>query len=142
MAHKIGERPPALSGGTVTNPPTRKKTKAAVASKVPALPPAFRVGGQDVFMGYPGYIYGDPSQEDIEDQAKALTARSIVSPQTIRILTLSFPLIEIRSLDVLTGRYMIVANDMACLEDGKTAEEDSNLESGILDHGSSTPSGA
>ncbi|KAI1776490.1 hypothetical protein F4818DRAFT_439889 [Hypoxylon cercidicola] len=72
-----------------------------------------------------GSIGGDFFQlkADIEDQAKALAAR-MASPKTIRILTQTFPYIDMRSLDVLTGKSMILADDMAWEDDGKTIEVD------------------
>jgi len=76
---------------------------------------------------------------DIEDQAEALAAH-MASPKIIRILTHSLPQLEMRSLDVLTGKCMILADDMAWEDDGKTVEDDSDLESEILDDGFSTSS--
>ncbi|KAI1087174.1 hypothetical protein F5B19DRAFT_486913 [Rostrohypoxylon terebratum] len=78
---------------------------------------------------------------DIEDQAKALAAR-MASPKTIRILTHSLPQIELQSLDVLTGKCMKLADDMAWEDDGKTVEDDSDSESEILDDDFSTSSDA
>ena len=76
---------------------------------------------------------------DIEDQAEALAAH-MASPKIIRILTHSLPQLKMRSLDVLTGKCMILADDMAWEDDGKTVEDDSDLESEILDDGFSTSS--
>ncbi|KAI0003583.1 hypothetical protein F4779DRAFT_601457 [Xylariaceae sp. FL0662B] len=78
-------------------------------------------------------------KEDIEKQAEALATR-MVSPKTIRILTHSLPQIEMQSLDILTGKCMILTNDKAWEDDGKTVEDDSDSESEILDGGFSTSS--
>ncbi|KAK8917978.1 hypothetical protein VCV18_009306 [Metarhizium anisopliae] len=40
---------------------------------------------------------------------------------------------ETQSLDILTGKTMILGDDMAWGEDGKTVEEDSGSESELLD---------
>lgn len=76
---------------------------------------------------------------DIEAQAEAL-ATLMKSPKIIRILSHSLPRLEMWSLDVLTGRRMILADDMAWEDDGKTVEDDSDSESEILDDGFSTSS--
>ncbi|KAF5009189.1 hypothetical protein FDECE_4554 [Fusarium decemcellulare] len=69
---------------------------------------------------------------DMVEAAEALAAR-MTSPKTLRILTHSLPSFEIQSLDVLTGKTMILDDDMAWGEDGKTVEEDSEPESELLD---------
>ncbi|KAF4442413.1 hypothetical protein FALBO_17297, partial [Fusarium albosuccineum] len=66
------------------------------------------------------------------DAAGALAER-MTSPKTLRILTHSLPSFEIQSLDVLTGKTMILDDDMAWGEDGKMVEEDSEPESELLD---------
>ncbi|KAF2462814.1 uncharacterized protein BDR25DRAFT_122562 [Lindgomyces ingoldianus] len=76
---------------------------------------------------------------DIEDQAEALAAH-MVSPKIIRILTHTLPQLEMRSLDVLTGKCMKLADDMAWEDDGGTVQDDSDLESEILGDDFSTPS--
>jgi hypothetical protein len=76
-------------------------------------------------------------QAAIQKQAEALATR-MASPKTIRILNHSLPQFEIQSLDVLTGKTMILDDDMAWDEDGKTVEEDSEPESEILDEEFST----
>jgi hypothetical protein len=74
---------------------------------------------------------------DIEDQAEAL-AIHMASPKIIRILTHTLPQLEMRSLDVLTGKCMKLADDMAWKDDGKTIDDDSELESEIMDDDLST----
>ena len=69
---------------------------------------------------------------DIEDQAEALAAH-MVSPKTFRILTHSLPQLKMQSLDVLTGKCMILADDMSWEDDGTTVEDESDSESDILD---------
>lgn len=76
---------------------------------------------------------------DIEDQAEVLAAH-MMSPKFVRILTHSLPQLEMRSLDVLTGKCMKLADDMAWEDDGKTVEDVSDSESEILDDGFSTSS--
>ncbi|KAH7248558.1 uncharacterized protein BKA55DRAFT_569427 [Fusarium redolens] len=71
-------------------------------------------------------------QADIREQAEALVTR-MASPKTMRILTHSLPLFEIKSLDILTGKRMILDDDAAWDDDGKTVQEDSEPESEILD---------
>lgn len=75
----------------------------------------------------------------IQEEAEALAAR-MASPKTIRILTHSLPQFETQSLDVLTGKTMILDDDKAWDEDGKTVMEDSEPESEILDDEFSTSS--
>ncbi|KAK5996127.1 hypothetical protein PT974_04555 [Cladobotryum mycophilum] len=74
---------------------------------------------------------------DMQEQAEAL-ATQMVSPKIIRILTHSLPQLETQSLDVLTGKTMVLDDDMAWDEDGKTVEEDSESESELLDDEFST----
>ncbi|KAF2274863.1 uncharacterized protein EI97DRAFT_443735 [Westerdykella ornata] len=76
---------------------------------------------------------------DIEDQAKAFVAH-MASPRFIRILTHTLPQLEMRSFDVLTGKCMRLADNMAWEDDGEIIEEDSDSESEILDDGFSTSS--
>ncbi|RYC57053.1 hypothetical protein CHU98_g9156 [Xylaria longipes] len=74
---------------------------------------------------------------DIEEQAQALAAR-MASPKIMRVLTHSLPQFETQSLDVLTGKTMVLDDDMAWDEDGKTVVEDSEPESELLDDEFST----
>jgi hypothetical protein len=74
---------------------------------------------------------------DIQEQAEALATR-MASPKLMRILTHSLPQFETQSLDVLTGKTMILDDDMAWDEDGKTVKEDSEPESELLDDEFST----
>ncbi|KAH0591686.1 hypothetical protein MHUMG1_10569 [Metarhizium humberi] len=69
---------------------------------------------------------------DIQEQAEAL-ATKITSPKVVRILTHTLPQFETQSLDVLTGKTMILGDDMAWGEDGKAVEEDAGSESELLD---------
>lgn len=69
---------------------------------------------------------------DIQEQAEALATRT-ASLRIMRILTHSLPQFETQSLDVLTGKTMILDDNMAWEEDGKTVEEDSEPESELLD---------
>lgn len=71
-------------------------------------------------------------KKDIKEQAEALATR-MVSPKALRILTHSLPQFETQSLDVMTGKTMILDDNMAWDEDGKTVEEDSEPESELLD---------
>ncbi|KAF7547575.1 hypothetical protein G7Z17_g7622 [Cylindrodendrum hubeiense] len=72
-------------------------------------------------------------KEDIREQAEALVSR-MASPKLIRILSHAPRSFETESLDVLTGKTMILDDDMEWDEDGKTVkEEDSEPESDILD---------
>ena len=56
----------------------------------------------------------------------------------MRILTHSLPQVETQSLNVLTGKTMILDDDIAWDEDGKTVKDDSEPESEILDDEFST----
>ncbi|KAF2968324.1 hypothetical protein GQX73_g5269 [Xylaria multiplex] len=69
---------------------------------------------------------------DIQEQAEALTAR-MTSPKIMRVLTHSLPQFEIQSLDVLTGKIMMLEDDMAWDEDGKMVMEESEPESEFPD---------
>jgi hypothetical protein len=69
---------------------------------------------------------------DIQEQAEALATR-MASPKIMRILTHSLPQFDTQSLDVLTGKSMILDDDVAWDEDGKTVKEDSEPESELLD---------
>ena len=71
---------------------------------------------------------------DVEDQAQALAAH-MVSPKIIRVLTHTVP-----NVDVLTGKYMKLAEEMTREDDGKTIEDDLDLESESSDDGFSTSS--
>ena len=74
---------------------------------------------------------------EIQEQAEALATR-MASPKIVRILTHSLPQFETQSLDVLTGKTMMLDDDMAWDEDGKTVKDDSEPESELLDDGFST----
>jgi len=74
---------------------------------------------------------------DIQEQAEALVTR-MASPKIMRILTHSLPQFETQSLDVLTSKTMILDDDMAWDEDGRTVMEDSESESELLDDDFST----
>jgi hypothetical protein len=76
-------------------------------------------------------------QAEIQNQAQALIAQ-MTSPQTMRILTHSLPQFEKRSFDVLTGKTMILDDDMAWNEDGRIVVEDSEPESDFSDDESVT----
>lgn len=78
-------------------------------------------------------------QAAIKDQAEALAAR-MDSPKLIRILTHSLPQIEMLSLDILTGKRMVLADKMGWEDDGKTIKDVSDSESEILDDDFSTSS--
>jgi len=71
-------------------------------------------------------------EERLEEQAKALAVH-MNSPKVVRVLSHSLPHIEVRSLDVLTGKRMALADEMAWDDDGVTVEEDSDAESEIED---------
>lgn len=57
----------------------------------------------------------------MQEQADAL-ATHMACPKTVRILTLSLPQSETRSLEVLTGRSRVQSDGMAWDDDGKTVE--------------------
>ncbi|KAI1354341.1 hypothetical protein F5Y01DRAFT_13945 [Xylaria sp. FL0043] len=67
---------------------------------------------------------------DLREQAEALITR-MAHPRIIRILSLSLPLLEMQSLDVLTGKTMVLDDNMAWDEDGRELQEDSEPESEI-----------
>ena len=69
---------------------------------------------------------------DMQEHAEALATR-MASPTTLRVLTHSPPNFEVHSLDVLTGKDMILDNDMAWNEDGRTVREESGSESELSD---------
>ncbi|KAM0545645.1 hypothetical protein ACHAPJ_011261 [Fusarium lateritium] len=69
---------------------------------------------------------------DIQEQAEALVTR-MASPKTMRILTHSLPQFDIQSLDVLTGKMMVLDDDAPWDGDGKVIQEDSEPESDLLD---------
>ncbi|KAI0536544.1 hypothetical protein GGR58DRAFT_475090 [Xylaria digitata] len=69
---------------------------------------------------------------DIQERAEALAAR-MKSPKVMRVLTHSLPQFKTQSLDVLTGKTMVLDDEMAWDEDGKTVMEDSEPESGFPD---------
>ncbi|KAI1370080.1 hypothetical protein F4677DRAFT_399164 [Hypoxylon crocopeplum] len=69
---------------------------------------------------------------EMQEQAEALVTQ-MASPKIMRILTHSLPQFETQSLDVLTGKTMILDDDMAWDEDGKTVKEESEPESELLD---------
>ncbi|KAF4337314.1 hypothetical protein FBEOM_8827 [Fusarium beomiforme] len=60
---------------------------------------------------------------DMQEEAEALATR-MESPKIIRILTPSFQHCRTKSLDVLTGKIMILDRDAAWDEDGKIVQED------------------
>ncbi|KAF7560556.1 hypothetical protein G7046_g3598 [Stylonectria norvegica] len=68
----------------------------------------------------------------IQKQAEALAPR-MASPKTIRILTSSLPGFYTQSLDVLSGKMMILERNQEWHEDGKVVEEDSESESDFSD---------
>ncbi|KAK3382032.1 hypothetical protein B0T24DRAFT_600347 [Lasiosphaeria ovina] len=68
---------------------------------------------------------------DLFEQAEAL-ATQMVFPKVMRILTHSLPQFETNSLDVLSGKTMILEDGSAWDEDGKTVEEGSETESEII----------
>ncbi|KAI1362773.1 hypothetical protein F5Y08DRAFT_329846 [Xylaria arbuscula] len=71
-------------------------------------------------------------RDDMLVQADVLATR-MSSPKIMRILTHSLPQFEKHSLDVLTGKTMILDDDMGWDEDGKTIKDDSDPESELLD---------
>lgn len=70
---------------------------------------------------------------EMQQQAEALATR-MASPKVVRILTHSLPQFETHSLDVLTGKVMILSDGMPWEEDGKTVWKDSEPESELLDN--------
>ncbi|KAF9768902.1 hypothetical protein IL306_013750 [Fusarium sp. DS 682] len=69
---------------------------------------------------------------DIYEQAEALATR-LASPKVMRILFHTLPQFDTHSLDVLSGKIMIMDDDVAWDKDGKTVQEDSEPESELLD---------
>ncbi|KAI0449990.1 hypothetical protein F5B21DRAFT_517792 [Xylaria acuta] len=69
---------------------------------------------------------------DIREKTQALIAR-MASPENMRVLAHSLPQFETQSLGVLTGKTMVLGDDMTWDEDGKTVMEDSEPESELLD---------
>ncbi|TQV91788.1 hypothetical protein IF1G_09373 [Cordyceps javanica] len=69
---------------------------------------------------------------DLQKQAESLVPR-MATPKTLRILTHLLPTIEIRSLDVLTGKTMILDDNAAWDQDGRFPEEFSASESELSD---------
>lgn len=69
---------------------------------------------------------------DMQKQAESLATR-MASPKAMRILTHSLPQFETQSLDVLTGKTMMLDDGVAWDADGKTVQEDSEPESELLD---------
>jgi hypothetical protein len=69
---------------------------------------------------------------DMQEQAEALATR-MASPKIMRILTHSLLQFDTQSLDVLTGKLMMLDDAVAWDEDGKTVQEDSEPESELLD---------
>ncbi|KAK4112799.1 hypothetical protein N656DRAFT_789437 [Canariomyces notabilis] len=68
---------------------------------------------------------------DLCEQAEAL-ATQMAFPKVMRILTHSLPQFETNSLDVLSGKTMILEDGSAWDDDGKTVEEGSEPESEIM----------
>ena len=68
-----------------------------------------------------------PLRADMQEQAEALATR-MASPKTVRILEYSElyePLsYELRSFDVLTGKTMVLDDDMAWDDDGRIVESE------------------
>ncbi|ATY64781.1 hypothetical protein A9K55_005378 [Cordyceps militaris] len=59
---------------------------------------------------------------DMQEQAESLVPR-MTTPEMLRIVTHSLPAIETRALDVLTGKIMILDDDVAWDQDGRSLEE-------------------
>jgi hypothetical protein len=68
---------------------------------------------------------------DLCEQAEALVTQ-MAFPKVMRILTHSLPQFETNSLDVLSGKTMILEDGSAWDDDGKTVEEGSEPESEIM----------
>jgi len=65
-------------------------------------------------------------------QAEALATQMVSAPKVMRILTHSLPRFETCSLDVLSGKTVILEDGSAWDEDGKAVEEEgSEIESEI-----------
>lgn len=62
----------------------------------------------------------DSLRVDVETQARELAGQMAVRPKTLRVLRHIRLPVELQSLDVLTGKRMIVSDDMAWDEDGET----------------------
>jgi hypothetical protein len=73
-------------------------------------------------------------KDDVEEQAEALVVH-MVSPRLVIILTHSLPQLQMQSLDVLTGKRMMLADDAAWEDNGRIIE-DSDSESEAQDDSS------
>ncbi|KAI0377331.1 hypothetical protein F5Y04DRAFT_291833 [Hypomontagnella monticulosa] len=69
-----------------------------------------------------------PLKADMKKQAERIATR-MASPKIIRIITHTLPQFEIQSLDVLTGKTMVLDEDMEWDEDGETVKEVPETES-------------
>ncbi|KAI0102575.1 hypothetical protein GGR51DRAFT_526997 [Nemania sp. FL0031] len=67
-------------------------------------------------------------QADMKEQAEAIASR-MASRKIVRIISITIPKLEVQSFDVLTGKTMIMEEDMGWDEDGKTVVEESEPES-------------
>lgn len=76
-------------------------------------------------------------RKDIEDQARALADR-MISPKTVRVLSHILPSFEKESLDVLTGKRMILAEDSAWDDDGSMMDDSVDSETDLFNSESSS----
>ncbi|KAI0482400.1 hypothetical protein GGR56DRAFT_619767 [Xylariaceae sp. FL0804] len=83
-----------------------------------------------------GNLDSSPLMTEMATQAKALGMRA-AAPEAVRILTHRHPMLpkafKTQSLDVLTGKTMMLDDDAGWGEDGETVQEDSESESEITD---------
>jgi hypothetical protein len=75
-------------------------------------------------------------KNDMEGRAKDIL-KSMSSPKTVRVLTHTLPKLRIRSLDVLTDKYMELEEGAAWDDDGRTIVDDVDSESDIVTDSSS-----
>lgn len=66
-------------------------------------------------------------EADLRERAEALAAR-MASPKTINIITFLHSRKQVYSLDVLTGKTVVLDSYTAWGDDGRTVEEDSESE--------------
>lgn len=69
---------------------------------------------------------------DMQTQAESLVLRR-KTPRMLRILTHSLPAIETRTVDISTGKALVLDESIAWDQDGRTLEEHSASESELSD---------
>ncbi|KAJ8129562.1 hypothetical protein O1611_g4069 [Lasiodiplodia mahajangana] len=102
---------------------------SVVVVNLSMLTPRSNIGGAAHSRRCMFRIGGTPQlKADIREQAEALVPR-MASPKTVRILTHTLPAFKMHSFDVLTGKTMLLEENMDWDEDGEIVAEDSGSES-------------